>query len=652
MRARFERRGMRMPPVNEKQADFLTGARVLENPRGTAPGFWAAKDGVEIVILPGVPSEMREIMEDRVLPELRQRAQGRIARRRVLKIGGMGESRVEELVAPVYARFPDHPVTILAGAGEVQLHLCVRGSAEEVETVLEAMEGEFRAVLGERIYGRDEEGLPEAVGRVLRERGLTLSLAESCTGGLVSALLTEVPGSSDYFLGSVVSYANSAKETLLDVEPETLRRGGAVSEEVAREMARGARARFGSTVAAAVTGIAGPLRRIPREAGRHGRLRGPRTGRSRDRQEAHVRRGSHDHPPRGVALRPRADPAEGRGGAVTGEPTVRAFLAVPPDPGWAESVRELVSRLRPSLPSASWTRPASWHLTLKFLGEVPRERLDALIAAFALACLGARAGRAGGQRTPGPAPARPGPRPGGRILGNARARRDPAARRGRRARRPDRGGATGGPAVPPARHPGAGAPAVELVATSRPTSGRSDRGSSRPGPCASASSTPAACRPRARCTPPSRNGRSTGSSARHGHEVPRSGSGRRRVPAGLDFLCRAARPPEDRPRHPAGGLGQRRGNQRAPRARQDARDPRRAPRRREGRGRGAARAAGHGRPPICRGGRIRRGSRVTSSPSSTAFGAGRASRRPSAPFSSSLPRPWASASPFSSSSSC
>lgn len=258
MRARFERRGMRMPPVNEKQADFLTGARVLENPRGTAPGFWAAKDGVEIVILPGVPSEMREIMEDRVLPELRQRAQGRIARRRVLKIGGMGESAVEELVAPVYARFPDHPVTILAGAGEVQLHLCVRGAVKEVESVLEAMEREFRAVLGERIYGRDEEGLPDAVGRVLRERGLTLSLAESCTGGLVSALLTETPGSSDYFLGSVVSYSNSAKETLLDVEPETLRRDGAVSEEVAREMARGARTRFGSAIAAAVTGVAGP----------------------------------------------------------------------------------------------------------------------------------------------------------------------------------------------------------------------------------------------------------------------------------------------------------------------------------------------------------------------------------------------------------
>jgi nicotinamide-nucleotide amidase len=258
MRARFESRGMRMPAVNEKQADFLMGARVLENPRGTAPGFWAEKNGIEVVVLPGVPSEMREIMEGRVLPELRERSGGRIARRRILRIGGMGESAVEELVGPVYAKFPQHPVTILASPGEVQLHLCVHGEPSEAEVVLAAMEAEFRAVLGHRIFGKDEEGLSEAVGRLLREKGWSLSVAESCTGGLVSALLTEVPGSSDYFLGSVVSYANSAKEAFLDVDPATLRLHGAVSEEVAREMARGARRRFRSEIAAALTGIAGP----------------------------------------------------------------------------------------------------------------------------------------------------------------------------------------------------------------------------------------------------------------------------------------------------------------------------------------------------------------------------------------------------------
>jgi len=258
MRARFESRGIAMPAVNEKQADFITGARALENPRGSAPGFWAEREGIEIILLPGVPSEMREIMERRVLPELRARAAGRVARRRILRIGGMGESAVEEMVAPVYARFPNHPVTILASPGEVQLHLCIRGAPEEAQAVLEAMEGEFRAVLGERIFGRDDEGLSETVGRLLRDRGLTFSVAESCTGGMISTLLTDVAGSSDYFLGSVVSYADAAKAAFLDVAPDTLRRAGAVSEDVAREMAQGARRRFGSDVALAVTGIAGP----------------------------------------------------------------------------------------------------------------------------------------------------------------------------------------------------------------------------------------------------------------------------------------------------------------------------------------------------------------------------------------------------------
>ncbi|MGE5277473.1 MAG: competence/damage-inducible protein A [Acidobacteriota bacterium] len=258
IRARFEARGIRMPSVNEKQADFIVGARVLENPRGTAPGFWARGRGVEIVVLPGVPSEMREIMEESVLPELRERAGGRVLRRRVLRVGGTGESTVEELVAPVYERWKEHPVTILASPGEVQLHLAVRDTPERAAEILAAMERDFERALGHRLFGRDEEDLAAAVGRLLREKGRTLALAESCTGGMISALLTDVAGSSDYFLGGIVSYANEAKERLLGVSEETLRTRGAVSEEAAREMARGARERFGADLAAAVTGIAGP----------------------------------------------------------------------------------------------------------------------------------------------------------------------------------------------------------------------------------------------------------------------------------------------------------------------------------------------------------------------------------------------------------
>jgi len=253
------RRGIRMPAVNEKQGDVPQGARVLENPRGTAPGFWLEKDGVEIVILPGVPSEMREIFEQRVAPFLGRAGAGEsVTRRRVLRIAGMGESAVEELVAPLYRKWIEDPVTILASPGEVELHLCARGDPSAAEARLAAMEQDFRAVLGSRIHGADGEAMAASVGRLLKERRRTLALAESCTGGLVSALLTDVAGSSAYFVGTVVSYSDSSKEAVLGVDPETLRRHGAVSEETAREMARGALDRFGSDLAASVTGIAGP----------------------------------------------------------------------------------------------------------------------------------------------------------------------------------------------------------------------------------------------------------------------------------------------------------------------------------------------------------------------------------------------------------
>ena len=216
------------------------------------------KDSREIVILPGVPSEMREIMQGTVLPELAARSGGKVLRRRVLRIAGIGESAVEELVEPVYARWKEHPVTILASPGEVQLHLAVLDVPDRANETLAAMEADFRQVLGKRVFGEDGEELAEAVGRLLRDQGRTLALAESCTGGMVSSLITDIPGSSAYFLGGVVSYANDAKESLLGVHRETLETHGAVSSEAAREMARGATDRFGADVGASITGIAGP----------------------------------------------------------------------------------------------------------------------------------------------------------------------------------------------------------------------------------------------------------------------------------------------------------------------------------------------------------------------------------------------------------
>ena len=258
MRDRFARRGIRMAATNEKQADFIVEAKVLENPRGTAPGFWIEKDGRDYIILPGVPLEMREIMEVWVLPALRERAGRSVARRRVLRISGMGESSVEELVTPVYARWKEHPVTILASPGEVQLHLRVVGEPEESARRLDDMEADFRGVLGSRIFSREGEELAASVGRLLKEKGKTLAVAESCTGGLISKLVTDVPGSSAYFLGGIVSYADSAKRSFLSVAERTLAERGAVSAETAMEMARGARQRFGADLAVGVTGIAGP----------------------------------------------------------------------------------------------------------------------------------------------------------------------------------------------------------------------------------------------------------------------------------------------------------------------------------------------------------------------------------------------------------
>jgi nicotinamide-nucleotide amidase len=169
----------------------------------------------------------------------------------------MGESSVEELVTPVYAKWKDDPVTILASPGEVQLHMRVVGEPEEASRRLDEMEADFRRVLGSRIFSRDED-LSSRLGRLLREGGKTLAVAESCTGGLISKLLTDVPGSSEYFLGGVVSYGNDAKRELLAVRRETLEEHGAVSSQAALEMARGALARFDADLAVAVTGIAGP----------------------------------------------------------------------------------------------------------------------------------------------------------------------------------------------------------------------------------------------------------------------------------------------------------------------------------------------------------------------------------------------------------
>jgi nicotinamide-nucleotide amidase len=259
LRARFARYGRVMAAVNEKQADVIEGATVLANPRGTAPGQIVEAGGRTLVLLPGPPGEMRAMFDELVLPQLRERAGGRAIRSRVLKIASMAESDVEQTVAPLYTRYDNPRTTILGSPGQVELHLTAQGAdAEAALAALDELAAGIRQLLPGRIYSEDGRELPEVVAELLRERGLTLALAESCTGGLLAARLTSVPGSSRFLDRGLVTYSNASKVELLGVDPGLIEAAGAVSEEVARAMADGARRRAGTAIGVGITGIAGP----------------------------------------------------------------------------------------------------------------------------------------------------------------------------------------------------------------------------------------------------------------------------------------------------------------------------------------------------------------------------------------------------------
>jgi nicotinamide-nucleotide amidase len=246
-----------MPANNLKQALVPAGAIIVPNPLGTAPGYRVATAGKHVVVLPGVPREMKPMVEDTVLPFLRGLRAGDVHLAHVFQTFGISESGLDELVAgvvdPAEAR-----VAFRASFPEVSLRVVVHGAPEEAAARLTAIAARLRARLGPFAYGEGAVSMEEIVGRCLRERRLRLAVAESCTGGLVAHRVTNIPGSSDYFQGGVEAYANSAKVDLLGVSPSTLERHGAVSEETAREMAAGARRALRADVALATTGIAGP----------------------------------------------------------------------------------------------------------------------------------------------------------------------------------------------------------------------------------------------------------------------------------------------------------------------------------------------------------------------------------------------------------
>ncbi|AFQ44654.1 competence/damage-inducible protein A [Desulfosporosinus meridiei] len=258
----FGRRKAPMPSSNEKQAFFPTGSKILPNPIGTAPGALITKDNKTIVILPGPPFEMQPMFDNYVWPELEQ-VIGLHAERmneRVLKVFGMGESAIEKVLYDLM-NLPNLTMALLAKRAEMHIRLVARSTeimSGEANKALDQVEEEIRRRLGNKVFGRDQETMVSIVGRTLNNKNLTISTAESCTGGLLGAALTQEPGSSKFYLGGVVSYSNSLKQGLLGVSEKNLKAFGAVSEEVAKEMAFGIRSKTGSDLAISTTGIAGP----------------------------------------------------------------------------------------------------------------------------------------------------------------------------------------------------------------------------------------------------------------------------------------------------------------------------------------------------------------------------------------------------------
>jgi len=259
LRARFARRNMPMPEINARQALVIHGAQVLENNNGTAPGMLITEGKCTVALLPGPPREMKPIFDASVAPVLKQRAGDMLIMRRTLSIFGLGESAVDELAAPIYTKYQNPSTTILFKDGQIELHLTAQARNEnETVKLIDDLAGRLDEVLGEYIFSRNNETLEAVVGQSLKMRGYTLATAESCTGGLLAGRITDVPGSSEYFLEGVVSYSNEAKIDLLGVPKKLIATHGAVSEQVAGAMAAGIRKRAGSTFGVGVTGVAGP----------------------------------------------------------------------------------------------------------------------------------------------------------------------------------------------------------------------------------------------------------------------------------------------------------------------------------------------------------------------------------------------------------
>ncbi|MEJ7624827.1 MAG: competence/damage-inducible protein A [Pyrinomonadaceae bacterium] len=259
LRERFRKWGRDMPDINKRQAYVIDGADILANPNGSAVGMMLRDEGKILVILPGPPRENQPMFLEHVLPGLKEIAGEVYVARRVLKVSGKGESAVDEIAAPIYTEYPSVQTSVLFNRSEVEIHLAASASvAEDSQRMVDEAAERVATALGKAVFSTNGDTMEQVVGRRLTELGQTVATAESCTGGLIAGRLTEVPGSSAYFIEGAVTYSNAAKFRTLGVPESIVEEHGAVSAECAEAMAIGMRERAATDHAIAVTGVAGP----------------------------------------------------------------------------------------------------------------------------------------------------------------------------------------------------------------------------------------------------------------------------------------------------------------------------------------------------------------------------------------------------------
>lgn len=259
LRERFRSWGREMPDINKRQAYVIEGAEILPNPNGSAVGMLAEIDGKLLIVLPGPPRENQPMFANHVFARLKAIAGEVYVNRRILKVSGLGESAVDEVAAPIYKAYPTVQTSILFNKSEVEIHIAARASdPDDAKRTTDELAGKLAEALGTAVFSKSGETLEAVIGRLLLERGQTVAVAESCTGGLIGQRITSVPGSSAYFMEGAITYSNAAKIRTLGVSGEIIDQHGAVSSECAEAMAAGMRAYAATDHAISVTGIAGP----------------------------------------------------------------------------------------------------------------------------------------------------------------------------------------------------------------------------------------------------------------------------------------------------------------------------------------------------------------------------------------------------------